>query len=86
MLSISNFLTCLLAGFVVFTYMGALSKQTNLGIENVIQGGQGLVYIVYPYAATTLSGGPIWAFMFFLMMVTLGNARHNEGFPYECFP
>lgn len=72
MLSITNFLTCLLAGFVVFAYLGALSKQINISIDKVIQGGQGLVYIVYPYAATTISGGPIWAVMFFAMIITLG--------------
>ena len=71
-LSISNFLTCILAGFVVFIYMGALANSTNIAIENVVQGGQGLVYIVYPYAATTIEGGPIWAIMFFIMMLALG--------------
>lgn len=71
-LSISNFLTCILAGFVVFIYMGALANATNIAIENVVQGGQGLVYIVYPYAATTIEGGPIWAIMFFIMMLALG--------------
>ena len=31
-LSLSNFLTCILAGFVVFAYMGFLSKTTGLSI------------------------------------------------------
>lgn len=71
MLSISNFLTCLLAGFVVFTYMGVLAKTTNMEIQNVVQSGQGLVYIVYPFAATTISASPLWAVMFFVMMIGL---------------
>lgn len=27
---------------------------------------------VYPYAATTLDGAPVWAVMFFIMMIALG--------------
>jgi len=31
-----------------------------------------LVYVVYPFAATTLSVAPLWAIMFFVMMLALG--------------
>lgn len=71
-MSTSNFLTCILAGFVVFAYMGSLSKTTGLKMEDVVQSGQGLVYVVYPFAATTLGAAPLWAIMFFIMMLALG--------------
>lgn len=71
-LSVSNFLTCLLAGFVVFAYMGSLSFTTGLTMDKVVQSGQGLVYVVYPFAATTLAAPPVWAIMFFVMMLALG--------------
>ncbi|CAF0892953.1 unnamed protein product [Brachionus calyciflorus] len=71
-LSVSNFLTCILAGLVVFAYMGSLSKTTGLSMDKVVQSGQGLVYVVYPFAATTLSAAPVWAIMFFIMMLALG--------------
>ena len=71
-LSISNFLTCILAGFVVFAYMGALSKTTGLDMDKVAQSGQGLVYVVFPYAVTTIAASPVWAVMFFVMMLALG--------------
>jgi hypothetical protein len=38
-LTIANFLSCILAGFVVFAYMGFLSKQTGLEIDRVVQSG-----------------------------------------------
>jgi len=41
-----------LAGFVVFAYIGILAKETGSEIDDVVQKGQGLVYVVYPYAAT----------------------------------
>lgn len=71
-LSVSNFLTCLLAGFVVFAYMGALSKATGLTMDKVAQSGQGLVYVVFPYAVTTIPVAPLWSVMFFIMMLALG--------------
>ena len=71
-LSISNFLTCILAGFVVFAYMGFLAKQTGLEIDKVVQAGQGLVFVVYPYAVNTIPVGPLWSVMFFTMMLALG--------------
>lgn len=52
--------------------MGDLSKSSGIEIDKVVQSGQGLVYIVYPYAATTIEGGPVWAVMFFIMMIALG--------------
>ncbi len=69
---LANCLTSFFAGFVIFGYMGYLSKITHQDISDVIQAGQGLAFVVYPYALTTLAGGPFWSFMFFLMMITLG--------------
>lgn len=52
--------------------MGVLAKNSNTPIEKVVQGGQGLVYIVYPYAVTTIGVAPLWSIMFFVMMLALG--------------
>jgi solute carrier family 6 amino acid transporter-like protein 5/7/9/14 len=71
-LSISNFLTCILAGLVVFAYIGALSETTGLAVDKVAQTGQGLVYVVFPYAVTQLDVSPLWSVMFFVMMLALG--------------
>lgn len=53
--------------------MGYLSKVTSQSIDQVIQSGQGLSFIVYPYAVTTIKGAPFWAVLFFIMMLTLGK-------------
>lgn len=72
MIPAANCLTSFFAGFVIFAYMGYLSHITGQDIDNIIEAGQGLAYIVYPYAITTLSGAPFWAILFFFMLVLLG--------------
>lgn len=46
--------------------------MTGLPMELVVQEGPGLVYVVYPYAATKLAAPPVWSCMFFIMMLCLG--------------
>lgn len=52
--------------------MGYLSHMTGQDIENIIEAGQGLAFVVYPYAVTTLVGAPIWSILFFFMLILLG--------------
>ena len=40
----------IIIGFVVFAFIGYLSHTTGQEIDQVIQAGQGLSFIVYPYA------------------------------------
>lgn len=69
---VANCVTSFFAGFVIFAYMGYLSENTGQDIGDVVQAGQGLAYVVYPYAVTTIAGAPFWAIMFFFMMTLLG--------------
>jgi len=43
-----------------------------VAIEEVVNSGPGLVFITYPEVVLKLPGGPIWAFTFFIMLVTIG--------------
>ncbi|CAF0889150.1 unnamed protein product [Brachionus calyciflorus] len=70
--SLSNCLTSVFAGFVIFSYMGYLSHVTGQSIDQVVQAGQGLAFIVYPYAVTTIPPAPLWSILFFIMMIVLG--------------
>jgi hypothetical protein len=49
-----------------------LAHTTGQEINQVIQPGQGLSFIVYPYAVTTIKGAPFWSIIFFVMMLLLG--------------
>lgn len=68
----ANCITSFFAGFVIFAYMGYLAEITGQKIENVIEAGQGLAFVVYPYAVTTIAGAPVWSCLFFFMMALLG--------------
>ncbi|CAF0707877.1 unnamed protein product [Brachionus calyciflorus] len=72
LVTVSNCFTSIFAGFVIFAYMGYISFKTGHEISDVIQAGQGLAYVVYPFAVTTIKGAHLWAILFFLMMLILG--------------
>jgi solute carrier family 6 (neurotransmitter transporter, glycine) member 5/9 len=71
-ITLSNSATSIFAGFVVFAYIGHLGHITQQEIKNVVSEGNGLAFIVFPFAVSQLPGGPFWAIIFFVMMLTLG--------------
>ncbi|MCK4295220.1 MAG: sodium-dependent transporter, partial [Candidatus Marinimicrobia bacterium] len=74
--SFANCATSFFAGFAVFSVLGFLAFQTNQPINEVVDAGPGLAFVVYPTAIGTLPGGiitqSIFGIMFFLMLFTLG--------------
>ena len=72
MITLSNALTAVFAGFVVFAYIGNLAYVTQQEVKDVVSAGSGLAFIVFPFAVTKLPFPPIWALIFFVMMLTLG--------------
>ena len=52
--------------------MGYLSHITGQDIDNIIEAGQALAFVVYPFAVTTIPYGPVWAVLFFFMLILLG--------------
>jgi solute carrier family 6 amino acid transporter-like protein 5/7/9/14 len=70
--TISNALTAIFAGFVVFSYIGYLAELTHQDVKDVVSTGSGLSFIVFPFAVTQLAGAPFWSVLFFFMMLTLG--------------
>jgi len=67
-----NTLTCLMAGVVTFSILGNIAEMTQSDIESVVSSGPGLVFITYPQVVLQLPGAPIWAILFFFMLLILG--------------
>ncbi|CAL1531804.1 unnamed protein product [Lymnaea stagnalis] len=70
--AVGDSLTCILSGFVIFSYLGYMAGQLEVGIEEVAADGAGLAFVVYPEAISNLPPPTLWALLFFVMLLTLG--------------
>lgn len=70
--SIGNICTSIFAGFVIFSIIGYLANELNMPVDKVVDQGAGLAFIVYPDVVTRLPISPLWSFLFFFMLLTLG--------------
>ena len=67
-----DFLTSIIASVLVFSILGAQSKETGVELEKLVAGGQGLAFIAYPDALSQLPVPQLFTVMFFFMLFLLG--------------
>lgn len=64
--------TSIFSGFVVFSIIGYLANELELPVDEVVEQGVGLAFMVYPEVVARLPISPFWSFLFFFMLITLG--------------
>ncbi len=62
----------LFAGFAVFSVLGFMATSQGVPISEVVSGGIGLAFVVYPKALSLMPGGNLFGAIFFLCLVVAG--------------
>lgn len=72
MVGIGDFLTSIFCGAVVFAMIGYMAQALNKPIEDIVQSGTGLAFIVIPEGLSQMPLSIAWCMLFFAMLFLLG--------------
>lgn len=69
--------TSITAGLAMFSVLGFLAGERDVGVEHVVSSGPGLAFVTFPEALNQMPVPHLWAILFFLMYVFLLNCEKN---------
>ena len=67
-----NTFTSFFSAIVIFSILGYMAHSKEVDVGDVVKSGPGLAFLVYPEVVLTIAPSPLWAFLFFVMLLTLG--------------
>ena len=70
--AVTNSAISIFAGFVVFSILGFMANRSGVLVNDVVASGPGLAFVVFPAALAQIPFAPVFAALFFLMLLMLG--------------
>ena len=63
---------------VTFSILGHMAHNQGMKVEEVVSSGPGLVFITYPEVVLKMTGGSLWAIIFFFMLVVSEHSQYSN--------
>ncbi|GAV06178.1 hypothetical protein RvY_16205 [Ramazzottius varieornatus] len=70
--SVADTATSVISGVAMFSVLGYLARQMNVGIDVVAEEGPGLAFVTFPEAFNRMPVPHLWSILFFVMLYTIG--------------
>jgi len=70
--SLTNSAISIIAGFAVFSTLGYMATKSSIPFSELAAAGPSLAFIVFPKAFLLIPLAPLFAVLFFIMLITLG--------------